>query len=183
MYGSVAELPTPGVPATTVAAPAISAVAAGIAKVAVVPPPPNVTSAAGTRWKMLTGSWTMKLVWPVTNPVPVTTTVLPPATGPAAGSMDDRVGTSKYVNVAGADSPAIGAVAVTSTGPGPAPGGVVNVSCAALITLTSLAGIVVPPTVIVVWPTTNPLPVALTLVPPPVGPKSGSRSVIVGGGM
>jgi hypothetical protein len=56
------------------------------------------------------------------NPVPVTVTVVPPATGPAAGEIPVTVGTGAYVNWSAAEVGLVppGVVTVISTVPVPA---------------------------------------------------------------
>ena len=66
------------------------------------------------------------------KPVPVNVTVVPPAIGPASGTIAVNVGTPKYVNVCGALVP-FGVVTVTSTAPS-AWGGVSTVIDVALFT-------------------------------------------------
>ena len=58
-------------------------------------------------------------VAPVTNPVPVTVTVVPPANGPAAGATLVIVGTGSYVNSSAGEVALVppGVVTVTSTVP------------------------------------------------------------------
>ena len=72
-----------------------------------------------------------------------------------------------------------GAVTVTLTMPA-ALAGVMNVSTLAFCTVTLAGGITVPPMVTEVWPATKPVPLTVTLVPPPVGPKPGDNSAAVG---
>ena len=77
--------------------------------------------------------------------------------------------------------PPPGVVTVTSTAPA-ACGGVGNVRLVAELTSTSAASTVMPPIVTVVWPSTKPLPVIVTDVPPMAGPSTGTIPVAVGTG-
>ena len=69
-------------------------------------------------------------------------------------------------------------VTVTSTVPA-LPAGAVAVICVALLTVKPLA--LVAPNFTAVAPV-NPVPVMVTVVPPPVGPDAGDTLVMVGGG-
>jgi hypothetical protein len=111
------------------------------------------------------------------NPVPVTVTVVPPAAGPKAGEMPVMVGTGAYVNWSAAEVRLVpdGVVTVISTIPVPA--GEVAVILVAEVTVKPDAGFV--PNITAVAPV-NPVPVTVTLVPPPKGPRTGAMLVTVG---
>src|SRR5208283_1539080 len=119
-------------------------------------------------------------VAPVTNPVPVTVTVVPPATGPAAGEMPVTAGTGSYVNWSDAEVALIppGVVTVTSTVPAE-PAGETAVILVPDTTVTLLAPVKPKSTVA---PVTNPVPVTVTVVPPATGPAAGEMPVTAGTG-
>ena len=71
-------------------------------------------------------------------------------------------------------------VTVTSMVPAPAAGEVAVIEVVEL-TVTPVAG--VPPKLTVLAPTINPVPMIVTLVPPPAGPDVGEIDVTVGGGV
>ena len=120
------------------------------------------------------------VVAPLTNPVPVRVTTVPPATGPLAGLSEVTAGAAAYVNwlaVAVADVPPAVVVAVTLTVPA-VPAGAV-----ALIEVADTKVTAVPrlaPNFTVVAPLTNPVPVRVTTVPPAAGPLAGLSAVTVG---
>ena len=121
----------------------------------------------------------MTVVTPVI-PVPVIVTVVPPATGPAAGVMPVMTGTGSYVNWSAEEDALVppGVMTVTSTVPG-ACAGETAIRVVAEVTVTLLA-LEVPKSTVA--PVTNPVPVIVTEVPPATGPAVGTMLVTVGTG-
>ncbi len=119
-------------------------------------------------------------VAPVTNPVPVIVTVVPPATGPAAGTTPVTVGTGSYVYSSAGEVALIppGVVTVTSTVPAEPAG---DVMVREVGEATSRPVPAVDPNFTTVAPV-NPVPVTVTVVPPANGPAAGATLVIVGTG-
>src|SRR5208283_4001145 len=111
------------------------------------------------------------------NPVPVTVTVVPPATGPAAGVTPVTVGTGSYVNWSDAEVALVppGVVTVTSTVPVPAGDFMVREVGEAM----SRPVPAVDPNLTDVAPV-KPVPVTVTVVPPVRGPAPGVMPVTVG---
>lgn len=115
-------------------------------------------------------------VAPVTNPVPVIVTAVPPAGSPPFGDTAETVGAARYVNPPDEATKPPGAVSATSTAPA---------ACAGVVTIT-----VVPVTVPKVPATPSNVtevvpvklvPVIVTIVPPAGRPPFGTIEVIVGG--
>jgi hypothetical protein len=120
-------------------------------------------------------------VTPVTNPVPVRVTVVPPAVGPADGATADSVGTGKKVNVLTASSAVVPVPPPVLTEMMTVPGAwalVTAVRCVASTTWT-LAAVVVP-NLTEVAPGMKPRPVIATVVPPAAVPTVGVKPVIFG---
>jgi len=116
---------------------------------------------------------------PVTSlrPVPVTVTVVPPASVPVVGLIELIVGGARYVNWSAGemlDEPA-GLVATMFTVSPTEPAGMVTVQAESL-SHTELAG--TPPTSNVA--ALNSLPVTTTVSPPPMAPDGGLTELIVG---
>ena len=113
---------------------------------------------------------------PMTNPVPVIVTAVPPASGPLSGVTAVSVGPNRnWSATLVADVPAP-VVALTSTVSEPVPvdrctrgGGVTGDRVAAMA-----------PKATAMLPGTNPLPVTETEVPPAAGPTLGLSPVTVG---
>jgi hypothetical protein len=124
-------------------------------------------------------------VAPVTNPVPVIVTVVPPVTGPVAGDTDVTVGvTTVYVKSFPVPAVELGppdVVTTTFARPAVTVAGVTIVIDVADTSVTSPAGTAIPPTDTVA-PVMNPVPVTVTGVPPVTGPVAGDNVVTVGTG-
>jgi hypothetical protein len=107
------------------------------------------------------------------RPVPVTVTCWPPIDGPELATAPDTKGKVPYVNRSAGKvldvTPA--AVTVTSTVPA-ASAGEMTVQVVLDEQLTAVPA--VPPKLTVVAPGTNPVPVTVTTVPPPIGPELGA---------
>jgi len=117
---------------------------------------------------------------PGTNPVPEMVTGVPPAVGPAVGTMPDTVGGAIYVNpLVRVPYRVSGLVTTTSTAPA-AWAGVVAVIVVGLTTFTLVPAV---PSKVTVAPATNPVPEMVTGVPPAVGPLAGTMPDTVGGAM
>ena len=115
---------------------------------------------------------------PLTKLVPATVTEVPPELGPRFGVTEATVGAATYVKQPLHDPLCVsGFVTTTVTAPA---------ACAVVVPVM-LVGLTVgavsadPPneTVAPVW---NPLPVMVTLVPPPAGPLVGATELTVGAG-
>ncbi len=122
-----------------------------------------------------------RTVVPATNPLPVTVTVVPPASGPLGGSKPSNASTGgpSYVNV----------VAVVRLCPSGRPtasvttvfggcGGATAVRTSPLRTLTAALATVPNRTVV---PAVKPVPSTVTTVPPCAGPVSGEKELTVNG--
>ena len=116
-------------------------------------------------------------VTPVRNPVPVSVTLFPPASGPPARAIPVTVGAALYAYDVVAAWPS-GLVAVTVTGP-TLPAGAVTTTCVAVdpVTVAPLAPKVT------VTPVRNPVPVSVTAFPPAGAPFEGAIAEIVGAGL
>src|SRR5208283_830056 len=114
------------------------------------------------------------------NPVPVIVTVVPPATGPAAGVIPVTTGTGSYVNSSAGEVALVppGVVTVTSTVPAE-PAGETAVIWVVEVTVKLDAAVV--PNITAVAPV-NPVPVIVTVVPPATGPAAGVIPVTTGTG-
>ncbi len=111
------------------------------------------------------------------KPVPVMTTVVPPAAGPAVGAKPVIVGGGRKVNVPNETPVPLAFVTLRLTAPVPA--GDTAVICVAEFT-TKLAA-AVPPKSTAVAPV-NPVPVMTTVVPPACGPDVGLKLEMFGAG-
>jgi hypothetical protein len=124
-------------------------------------------------------------VEPVTNPVPLTVTSVPPVTGPSDGDTDVTVGvTTVYVKLS--PEPAVeldppDVVTCTFATPTVTVAGVTIVIDVADTTDTLADGTAIPPTVTDA-PVMNPVPVTVTSVPPVTGPVDGDSDVTAGTG-
>ena len=122
-------------------------------------------------------------VEPVTNPVPLTVTSVPPVTGPSDGDTDVTVGvTTVYVKLS--PEPAVeldppDVVTCTFATPTVTVAGVTIVIDVADTTDTLADGTAIPPTVTDA-PVMNPVPVTVTSVPPVTGPVDGDSDVTAG---
>src|SRR5208283_2500527 len=113
------------------------------------------------------------------NPVPVTVTVVPPATGPAAGEILVTAGTVSYVDSSAGDVALVPPGVVTVTSTVPAPAGETAVIWVVEVTVKLDAAVV--PNITAVAPL-NPVPVTVTEVPPATGPAAGVIPVTAGMG-
>ena len=119
------------------------------------------------------------VVPPLTKPVPVRVTTVPPAKGPLDGLSAVTVGTVRYaywLAVAAADVP-FAVVTVTLTMPA-VPAGAVALIDVAETKVTAVPAFA--PNFTVVAPLTKPVPVRVTTVPPATGPLDGLSAVTVG---
>jgi hypothetical protein len=120
----------------------------------------------------------MTLVEFVTNPVPVTVTVLPPTVAPLGGLTAVTVGSGSYTNTPDAPVTDVPPGVVTATLTEPAgSGGLVTLNDAPVTPVTPVAAVAPNATPA---PATKAVPLTVTLVPPEVGPAAGLNPVTVG---
>jgi hypothetical protein len=113
------------------------------------------------------------------NPVPVMTTKLPPATGPAEGLTTVTLGGVTYVNPSDALVAEVPPATVTVTSTVPAAwAGEVTEQLVVVEQLTPVPAVA--PKLTVVAPMTNPVPLTVTAVLPVIGPVEGLTAVTVG---
>jgi hypothetical protein len=121
----------------------------------------------------------LAVVDPTTKPVPVTVTEVPPATGPAVGLIPVTVGALWNAKSSADDGLEVppGVETVRSTIPADSAGEVTE-QVVVVEQVTAVAA--VDPKLAVVDPTTKPVPVTVTAVPPPSGPEIGLMAVTTG---
>ena len=111
------------------------------------------------------------------KPVPVMVTLVPPPRGPTAGEMAVTVGFPK-VNWSAAEVGDVPFAVVTVMSTVPAgPAGLVAVIEVALFIVYEAAAVALKVTAVA---PVKPVPVMVTLVPPPVAPAAGETAVTVG---
>jgi hypothetical protein len=115
-----------------------------------------------------------------TKPVPVMTTLVPPAMGPAAGDTDTTVGMARKLNWSADEVALVPPLVVTVMSTVPVPTGEVACIVVAELTVWPVAAVV--PKRTVVEFITKPVPVMSTFVPPATGPAAGDKEVTVGKG-
>ena len=123
----------------------------------------------------------LAVVLPGTKPVPETVTAVPPLSGPTLGLMAVTLGITSYVNWSAEEIEVVppGVVTVRSTMPAE-PEGALAVHEVVDEQLTAVAGF--EPNLAELEPTTKPVPVTLTTVPPTSGPALGLMAETLGTG-
>jgi hypothetical protein len=115
---------------------------------------------------------------PLTKPLPVIVTLVPPAGGPKVGLIAPTVGGATKVKQLVQLPDCVSLFVTTALTRPAACAGVVAVIVVALTTVTAVAGV---PSIVREAPAVKAVPVIVTLVPPLIGPEIGLIPVTVGG--